>query len=189
MVRNMADEERPVSGTTWGDRTTDRHQELEEANARLSLLHAVNTRLLRSLAWRDVVEAVLDVAEHLLGAERALLFETGAEGAHVVGARGLDTERDFLLTLGAADGPVREALSSGTPVRAASRLLRMPILVLPLTVSGRMSGVLVLAGDGVSVGVGDEEVLQVVARQAAVVLQCAAAVATRETVRPPRHMP
>jgi PAS domain S-box-containing protein len=104
-------------------------EELHQAHARLELRVEERTRelaslyradevLYASLKVEDVLQALVDVATSVLGADKAIALVPDATGERMVVAasRGIDPDRLAGLSIGRDEGAVGEVLRTGEPV-------------------------------------------------------------------------
>jgi len=187
MMTKRTSDTRPTWGTSANDSlTTERLRELEEENARLSLLHDVIVRLQQSVGWAEVLNAVLEICVGRLGATSVLVLEP-ASRPRIVAASGTGDES---LSV-AIESSVRSVVATGVAMVERGDHDRgpgAPIAVVPLCAAREVIGAIVVVSlrpYKQELTAAEEEALLLLGRQAGLMLQLASVAASRPTLRPP----
>ncbi len=133
--------ERFHPSTTEAPKDNDELREIEAELNNLANLHVATWQLHGSLKLSDAVSVVVEICLNLVGVSSVALYlhDEKARRLLPVKSHGLE-EAPTIIDLD-SPGPVSEALASGS---AIVREDSMPVAVVPLSISGRLIGVLVM---------------------------------------------
>jgi|GEM_PF-2009335 len=153
----------------------DRCEDLEEDKAHLNRLCVASAQLHEGTSLAENLRALQDVLVNLLGSEQIAIWSLGPDGRtlELRASQGIDAESWRRVAMG--EGDVGRAAASGDILALAPAAVGLPTLCIPLKLGERVIGVVAvyrLLPHRHGFQPRDQEVFELIARQAAFTLHC-----------------